>query len=86
MTVLCNLAGGSVHAFQASLRIWAFERVIALDVASCDLRGAIVTLVCRSLIAIANIVFETIAGRALRGARFAERLTAADTMVAAGER
>ena len=86
MTVLCNLAGGSLHSLQASLRIWAVERLIALDLASCDLRFAIVTLLCRSLTAFGNVLFENIAGRALRGARFAEALRAADTMVATAGR
>ena len=82
MTVLCNLGGGSLQSLQA----WAFARLIALDLASADLRWAIIALLCQSLTAIGNVLFENIAGRALKGARFAEAMTAAATMVAAGGR
>jgi hypothetical protein len=82
MTVLCNLAGGSLHSLQA----WAFTRLIALELGSTDLRWAMILLLCQSLTAIGNVLFETIAGRALQGARFAEAMTAADTMVATGGR
>jgi hypothetical protein len=82
MTVLCNLAGGSLHSVQA----WALGRLIALDLTSTDLRWAIIALLCQSLTAIGNVLFESIAGRALEGARFAGAMTAADTMVAAGGR
>lgn len=82
MTVLCNLAGGSLHSLQA----WALGRLFALELTSTDLRWAIIALLCQSMTAIGTILFENIAGRALKGARFAEAMTAADTMVAAGGR
>jgi hypothetical protein len=82
MTVLCNLAGGSLHSLQA----WAFARLLALELRSTDLRWAIIALLCQSLTAIGNALFENIAGRALKGARFAEAMTAAASMVAAGGR
>ena len=83
MTTLCNLgAFGSLQSFQA----WAFERLVALNLGSGDLRWAVVALVSGALTAVGNAWFETIAARALQGARFARRVTAADTMVAAGGR
>jgi hypothetical protein len=83
MTSLCNLSGlGSRQAFQA----WAFERLIALNLAAGDLRFVMIALVAGVLTAAANAWFETIASRALQGAQFARRVTAADTMVAAGGR
>ena len=77
MTVLCNLAGGSLHSLQG------IARLIALEPGSGDLRSAMILLLCQSLTAIGNVLFENIAGRALQGARFAEAMAAADTMVAA---
>ena len=56
------------------VQIWACDHVASLDSASGDPRLAIVTLLSKSLNA---------AGR-VAGARFAERWTTADTMVAAG--
>ena len=52
MTVLCNLGGSSLH----SLQTWAFARLI--DLASADLRWAIIALLCQSLTAIGNVLFE----------------------------
>ena len=57
--------------------------VALLDSASGDPRLAIVALLSQSLNAAGNTIVENIVGRAWRGARFAERLTAADTLVAA---
>jgi len=83
MTTLCNSSPfGSVHAFQA----WVFERLITLNLASGDLRFAAIALVSGVLAAAGNAWFETIAARAHEGAQFARRVTAADTMVAAGGR
>jgi len=77
---------GSRQALQRSLQAWAFERLVALHLASGDLRLAAIALVAGVLAAAGNAWFETIADRALQGAQFARRLTAADTMVAAGKR
>ena len=81
MTVLCNLcAAGTRQSLQAR----AFEKLIALNLTSGDLRLAVIALVSGAIIAVANAWFENIAARALQGAEFAARVTAADTMVAAG--
>ena len=83
MTTLCNSSPlGSRQAFRA----WMFERLIALDLAGGDLRLAMIALLAGALAAAGNAWFETIATRALQGAQFAQRVTAADTMVAAGGR
>ena len=83
MTVLYNVARfGSLWRVQ----IWACERLIALDLASGDFRLAIVALTSRTLNAAWNSLYENIAGRAWQGARFAERMTAADTRGAAAGR
>ncbi len=83
MTTLCNPSPlGSRQAFQA----WIYERMITLNLASGDLRFAAIAFVAGALAAAGNAWFETIAARALRGAHFARRVTAADTMVAAGGR
>ena len=83
MTVLYNVAPfGSLWRVQ----IWACERLIALDLASGDFRLAIVALASHTLNAAWNSLYENIAGRAWQGARFAERMTTADTMVAAAGR
>jgi hypothetical protein len=63
-----------------------FERLVTLNLASGDLRVAAIALVAGALAAAGNAWFETIATRALQGAQFARRVTAADTMVAAGGR
>ena len=44
------------------------------------------TTLAQSLNAAGNLLVENIVGRAWQGAQFARRITAADTMVAAGER
>ena len=83
MTTLCNSSPlGSRQAFRA----WIFERLISLNLASGDLRVAAIALAAGALAAAGNAWFETIAARALQGAQFARRVTAADTMVAAEER
>jgi hypothetical protein len=95
MTTLCNQgAFGSRHAFQRSLhrsfqlsfQAWAYERLLTVNLGSGDPRFAAVALVSGMVAAAGNAWFETIARRAHKGAKFAESVTAADTMVAAGER
>ena len=87
MTTLCNLSPlGSRQAFQRTLQAWIFERLITLNLAGGDLRIAAIALLAGALAAAGNAWFETIATRALQGAHFARRVTAADTMVAAGGR
>ena len=85
MTTLCNQgAFGSRHAFQRSLQAWAYERLLTLNLASGDPRFAAIALVSGVMAAAGNAWFETIATRAHKGAKFAQSVTAADTMVAAG--
>lgn len=82
MTVLCNLAGGSLHSLQS----WAFARLATLELASADPRSVLILLLGQLLTGLANVLFKTIARRALQGALFTKAMTAADTMVAAGGR
>jgi hypothetical protein len=87
MTTLCNQGAlGSRHAFQRSLQAWAYDRLLALNLASGDPRFAAIALVSDVMAAAGNAWFKTIARRAHKGAKFARRVTAADTMVAAGGR
>ena len=83
MTTLCN--SGAFSALQ-TFQVWAFERLITLNLASGDLRFAVIALLAGALAAAGNAWFENIATRALQGAQFAHRMTAADTMVATGAR
>ncbi|MDA9530936.1 MULTISPECIES: hypothetical protein [unclassified Bradyrhizobium] len=71
-----------VQAWQA----WAFSRLVSLDVTVVDLRFALATAVTRSLLHAADALVRHVMGRAWRGARFAEDITAAATMVAAAGR
>jgi hypothetical protein len=62
---------------------WAFSRLVSLDLMVVDLRLALATVVARSLVQAANALVRHVMARAWRGARFAEDITAAATMVAA---
>ena len=62
---------------------WAFGRLVSLDLMAVDLRLSIATVVARSLVQAADALVRHVMGRAWRGARFAEDITAAATMVAA---
>ena len=83
MTILCN---SSISEPLWRAQVWACDHLTSLDSTSGDPRLAILTLLSQSLNAAGNSIVKTIVGRAWRGARFAERLTTADTMVAAGGR
>ena len=73
-----------VHAL---LQTWAFSRLGAFDLMFVvDLRLAIAALIARSLLQAADAVVRHVMGRAWRGARFAQDITAAATMVAAAGR
>lgn len=61
----------------------AFGRLISLDLMAVDLRFALASVVTRSLIQAADALARHVMSRAWRGARFAEDITAAATMVAA---
>ena len=73
-------AQASLHA---SLSTWAFGRLAFFDLTVVDLRVALATMLTRSLIQAADALVRHVMGRAWRGARFAEDITAAATMVAA---
>jgi hypothetical protein len=67
----------------ASLSSWAFGRLTLFDLTVVDLRVALATMLTRSLVQAADALVRHVMGRAWRGARFAEDITAAATMVAA---
>lgn len=71
-----------IQAWQA----WAFSRLVSLDLMAVDLRLALASAVTRSLVQAADALVRHVMGRAWRGARFAEDITAAATMVAAAGR
>ncbi|MBW7969338.1 hypothetical protein [Bradyrhizobium sp. BR 10289] len=58
-------------------------RLVPLDFMAIDLRFALASVVARSLTRTADAVVRHVMSRAWRGARFAEDITAAATMVAA---
>ncbi|MCK1384008.1 hypothetical protein [Bradyrhizobium sp. 21] len=64
-------------------QIRAFSGLVSLDLMAVDLRFALASVVTRSLIQAANALVRHVMGRAWRGARFAEDITTAATMVAA---
>jgi hypothetical protein len=74
---------GPLWRAQASLYAWALGRLMFFDLTVVDLRVALVTMVARSLVQAADALVRHVMGRAWRGARFAENITAAATMVAA---
>ena len=74
---------GPLWRAQASLHARGFGRFMFLELTAVDLRLALVTVVARSLIQAADALVRHVMGRAWRGARFAEDITAAATMVAA---
>jgi hypothetical protein len=61
----------------------ASGRLVSLDLMAVDLRFALGSVVTRSLIQAADALVRHVMARAWRGARFAEDITAAATMVAA---
>lgn len=73
----------SQASLHASLYAWAFSRPTFFDLTVVDLRVALATMLTRSLVQAADALVHHVMGRALRGARFAEDITAAATMVAA---
>jgi hypothetical protein len=71
---------------QATLQSWSFARLVSFDLMFGDLRLVLAALLMRSLVQAADAVVRHVMGRAWRGARFAESITAAATMVAAAGR
>jgi hypothetical protein len=63
-----------------------FGRLVSFDLMAVDPRFALVSAVERWLTQAANALVRHVMGRAWRGARFAEDITAAATMVAAAGR
>lgn len=74
---------GPLWRSQASLYAWAFNRLTFFDLTVVDLRVALATMLTRLLVQAADALVRHVMGRAWRGARFAEDITAAATMVAA---
>jgi len=64
----------------------AIGRLVSLDLIAVDLRVALASVVARPLIRAADALARHVMSRAWRGARFAEDITAAATMVAAAGR
>jgi len=71
---------------QASLQSWSFARLASFDLMFGDLRLVLAALLMRSLVQAADAVVRHVMGRAWRGTRLAESITAAATMVAAAGR
>jgi hypothetical protein len=63
-----------------------FSRLVSLDLVAVDLRFALASAVIRPLVRVADALVRHLMGRAWRGARFAEDIMAAATMVAAARR
>ena len=79
--------GAAAPLWRAQMwQAWAFGRLVSLDLMAVDLRFALASVVARSLIQAADVLAGQVMSRAWRGARFAEDITAAATMVAAARR
>ena len=77
---------GPLMRAHALLHSWAFERLVSFDLMFVDLRLALATVVTRSLVQASDAMVRQIMGRAWKGARFAQGITTAATMVAAAGR
>ena len=73
----------SQASLHASLSSSAFGRLTFFDLTIGNLRAGLATMLTRSLVQAADALVRHVMGRAWRGARFAEDITAAATMVAA---
>ncbi len=60
-----------------------FARLVSFDLMFVDLRVVLAAFITRSLLQAADALVRHVMGRAWRGARFAQDITAAATMVAA---
>jgi len=74
---------GPLWRAPASLHARVLGRLAFFDFTVVDLRVALATMLTRSLIQAADALVRHVMGRAWQGARFAEDITAAATMVAA---
>jgi hypothetical protein len=84
-----GLAGPLCRAqasLQSSLKTPGPDHLDGLDLMSVDLRLALVTLIARTVLVAANALVRHLMSRAWRGARFAQGITVAATMVAAAGR
>jgi hypothetical protein len=72
-----------VTLLQTRLQNWAFGCLVSFDPMFIDLRVAFAALVTRSFVLAANALVRHVMSRAWRGARLAQDITAAATMVAA---
>ncbi|MBR0716682.1 hypothetical protein [Bradyrhizobium liaoningense] len=66
--------------------LWALGRLVSFDLTVVDLRLALIALLTRSLVRASNALVRHVMGRAWKGARSANDITAAATMVAAAWR
>lgn len=73
----------SQASLHGSLYAWALSRLTLFDLTAVDLRVALATMLTRPLIQAADALVRHVMGRAWRGARFAEDIMAAASMVAA---
>ena len=73
-------------SLQTRLQSWAFGWLVSFDPMVVHLRLAVAALVTRSLVEAADALVRHVMSRAWRGARFAQTITAAATMVAAAGR
>jgi|GEM_PF-2147614 hypothetical protein len=77
---------GALMRAHALLHSRTFERLVSLDLMFVDLRLALATIATRALVGASDAMVRHVMGRAWKGARFAQGITAAATMVAAAGR
>jgi hypothetical protein len=77
---------GPLCRAQGVAQSWLLARLVSFDPTFVDLRVVLATLIARSLLQAVDAMVRRFMGRAWRGARFAQDITAAATMVAAAGR
>jgi hypothetical protein len=77
---------GPLMRVHALLHSWALERLVSFDLMFVDLRLALATAAARALVQTSDAIVRHVMGRAWKGARLAQGITAAATMVAAAGR
>lgn len=84
----CLCSGGELPraSLPTFVPAWALERLAATDFSAPDLRGVVVALLSQSLGAAWDALVRGIGRRAFAGARFADHVTAAASMLAAARR
>lgn len=79
--------GPAIPLSQVQARsVSALGRLVSLDLMAVNLRFALAGAMARPLVQAADALARHVMGRAWQGARFAEDITAAATMVAAARR